>query len=57
MPAKKNPQRAAKKPSGGITLTDRERAAGRKRVEADMKKHGFTTVDQLMKYYDSKRGY
>lgn len=57
MPAKKTPQKQAKKPSGGVKLSERERAALRKSAEADMKKHGFKTVDELTAYYDKKRGY
>jgi len=59
MPAKKTPQKSTKKPSGGssLKLTDKERAALRKGAEADMKKHGFKTVEELTAYYDSKRGY
>lgn len=57
MPAKKSPQKQAKKPSGGIKVSDKERAALRKSAEADMKKHGFKTVDELTDYYDKKRGY
>ena len=65
MLAKKAPQRAAgggKKPakaSGSSSLrpTEKERAALRKGAAADMKKHGFKTVDELIAYYDSKRGY
>ena len=40
-----------------LELTESERAALRKRAEADMKKHGFKTVDVLTAYYDKKRGY
>lgn len=28
-----------------------------KEAEEDMKKHGFKTVEQLIAYYDSQRGY
>ncbi len=57
MPAKKTPQKGAKKPSGSLALTDKERAAMRKSAEADMKKHGFKTPEELIDYYDKKRGY
>lgn len=62
MPVKKTPQRAGKKPAskttnGGLKLTEKERAALRKSAEADMKKHGFKTVDELTAHYDKKRGY
>lgn len=40
-----------------LELTDEERARLRKSAEADMKKLGFMTVDELTAYYDSKRGY
>lgn len=57
MPAKKTPQKGAKKPAGGLKLTSKERAELRKSAEADMKKHGFKTVEELTAYYDKKRGY
>lgn len=58
MPAKKPPQKGAKKPtSGSLKLTDKERIALRKGAEADMKKHGFKTPEELTAYYDKKRGY
>ena len=57
MPAKKTPQRGTKKPSGSLALTDKERAKLRKEAEADMKKHGFKTPEELIDYYDKKRGY
>lgn len=57
MPAKKTPQKQTKKASGGVKVSDKERAALRKSAEADMKKHGFKTVDELTAYYDKKRGY
>ena len=59
MPAKKTPQKGVKKTAGGssLKLTDKERAALIKHAEADMKKHGFKTVEELEAYYDSKRGY
>lgn len=44
-------------PCSNLELTERERAALRKSAEADMKKHGFKTVDELTAYYDRKRGY
>lgn len=40
-----------------LSLTEDELAALRKSAEADMKKHGFKTADELTAYYDSKRGY
>ena len=57
MPAKKTPQKQTKKASGGVKVSEKERAALRKSAEADMKKHGFKTVDELTAYYDKKRGY
>lgn len=58
MPAKKTPQRGAKKPaSGGLKLSDKERAALSKSAQADMKKRGFKTPEELIDYYDKKRGY
>ena len=57
MPAKKTPQKGAKKPTGGLKVSDREREALKKSAEADMKRHGFKTVEELTAYYDSKRGY
>lgn len=59
MPAKKTPQKGAKKPTtgSGLKLTEKERAALRKGAEADMKKHGFKTPEELTAYYDKKRGY
>lgn len=57
MPAKKTPQKPTKKPAGGLALSDKERAALRKGAEADMKRHGFKTVEELTAYYDKKRGY
>lgn len=57
MPVSKTPKKAKAKQSGGLTLSDKERAALRKGAEADMKKHGFKTVDELTNYYDKKRGY
>lgn len=58
MPAKKTPQKGVKKPAkSSVKLSDKERAALRKSAEADMKKHGFKTVEELTAYYDKKRGY
>lgn len=57
MPAKKTPKKATAKPSGSLALSDKERAALRKSAEADTKKHGFKTVEELTAYYDKKRGY
>ena len=37
--------------------TEKERAAAIRNALADMKKHGFKTVEELIAYYDSKRGY
>lgn len=51
----------AQKPSKGLTPsyvpTKKEHDAAVKRAEADMKKHGFKTVEELTAYYDKKRGY
>ena len=61
MPAKKTPQKGAKKPTSKVTPsyvpTKKESDAAVKRAQADMKKHGFKTVDELTAYYDKKRGY
>lgn len=57
MPAKKTTKKAVKKPSSTLSLSDKERAALRKSGEADMKKHGFKTPEEYIKYIDSKRGY
>lgn len=58
MPAKKTPQKAKQKPlSGSLKVTDKEKAELKRRAEADMKRHGFKTVEELMDFYDSKRGY
>lgn len=60
MPAKKTtPKKTAKKPSGDspLKLSEKELNALIKRAEADMKKHGFKSVDELTDYYDGKRGY
>lgn len=57
MPAKKSTKQSNKKKSSGITVTEKEKAAWARQAEADMKKHGFKTVDELIAYYDSKRGY
>lgn len=40
-----------------LTLSDKERADLRAAALATMQKHGFTTVEELTAYYDSKRGY
>lgn len=61
MSTKKTPQKGAKKPTSKLTPsyipTKKEHDAAIKHVEADMKKHGFKTLDELIAYYDSKRGY
>ncbi len=57
MPTKKSPQKPAKKSSGSLSLTQKERAALRKGAQADMKRHGFKTIEELEAYYDSKKGY
>ena len=44
-------------PCSALQLTGEERAVLRKSAAADMKKHGFKTVDELTDYYDKKRGY
>lgn len=55
MPAKKTPK---KKPlSSSLKVSDKEKAELRRRAEADMKRHGFKTVEELTDYYDKKRGY
>lgn len=40
-----------------LEVSDKERIALRNGAIADMQKHGFTTVEELTAYYDSKRGY
>lgn len=55
MATKKAPKKSSG--SGSLKLSDKERAALRKGAQADMKKHGFKTVDELKAYYDKKRGY
>lgn len=40
-----------------LALTDKERAALRKSALVDMEKHGFSTPEELIDYYDRKRGY
>ena len=55
MPAKKNTKQ--KPLSKSLMPTEKEKAELKRRAEADMKRHGFKTVDELMAYYDSKRGY
>lgn len=61
MPAKKTTQQPAKKSAGKLTPafkpTKKQAEAARKRAEADMKKHGFKSVDELTDYYDRQRGY
>jgi hypothetical protein len=57
MPAKKAPKKAVKKPSSVLSLSDKERAALRKGGEADMKKHGFKSPEEYIKWIDNQRGY
>lgn len=61
MPAKKTTQPPAKKTAGKLTPafkpTKKQAEAAQKRAEADMKKHGFKSVDELTDYYDKRRGY
>jgi len=52
MPAKKDPKKSGLKP-----LTDKQKSAFRKEAEAEMKKHGFKTPEEYIRYIDSKRGY
>lgn len=40
-----------------LALTDKERATLRAGALADMEKHGFTAPEELIDYYDRKRGY
>ncbi len=55
MPTKKN---VKQKPlSASLKPTEKEKAELQRRAKADMKRHGFKTVEELMDYYDSKRGY
>ena len=57
MANKKNPQKSAPKMSKGLMVSDKERAVLRKSAEADMKRLGFKSVEELTAYYDKKRGY
>lgn len=61
MPAKKTPQKPVKKSAGKLNPayrpTKKQAEAAQKRAEADMKKHGFKTVDELIDHYDRQRGY
>ena len=54
MPAKK---RTYSRKTPAYVPTKKEADAATKRAQADMKKHGFKTVEELEAYYDSKRGY
>lgn len=60
MPGKKTPQKSGK-PAGKLTPsykpTKKQAAAAEKQAAADMKKHGFKTVEELTAFYDKKRGY
>ena len=55
MPAKKTTKQ--KPLSKSLLPTEKERAKLKKSAEADMKRHGFKSVEELTAYYDSKRGY
>ncbi len=58
MPVKKNTQKAPKKAAGGgLSVSDKEMSKMAKSAQADMKKHGFKSAEELAAYYDSKRGY
>ena len=67
MAEKRTPQKSATSTKGAKSTkkqssilkppTEKERAKWRKNADAEMKKHGFKTVDELIEYYDSKRGY
>lgn len=57
MAVKKNVPKRSSNPSGGIRVSNKEREALKKGALADMRKHGFKTVEELEAYYDSKRGY
>ena len=57
MATKKAQQKTVKGLSSSLMPTQKEREALRRGAEADMKKHGFKTVDELIAYYDSLRGY
>lgn len=61
MPAKKTTQKSANKPTAKLTPsfkpTKKQATAAQKQAEADMKKHGFKTIDELTDFYDKKRGY
>ena len=54
MPAKKASKKTTK---SSLAVSDKEMSKMAKSAQADMKKHGFKTVDELTAYYDSKRGY
>jgi len=55
MPAKKNPKQ--KPLSSSLKPSEKEKAELRRRAEADMKRHGFKSVEELEAFYDKKRGY
>ena len=55
MPAKKTTKQ--KPLSKSLLPTEKERAKLKKSAEADLKRHGFRSVEELTAYYDSKRGY
>lgn len=57
--AKKKTQKKVmeNKPKKPTLLSDKERASLRKTAEADMKKYGFKTVEELIAHYDKQRGY
>lgn len=60
MPAKKTQQKSGKftaKLTPSYKPTKKQSAAAQKQAEADMKKHGFKTVDELIDYYDKQRSY
>ena len=43
--------------SGKLGLTAKERESLKKSAEAEMKKHGFKTPEELIAYRDKTRGY
>lgn len=59
MPGKKTPHKSGKAPklTPGYKLTPKQAEAAQRQAAADMKKHGFKTVDELVDFYDKKRGY
>lgn len=61
MAARKTPSKTPSKPTKKLTPsyapTKKQAEAAQKRAAADMKKHGFKTVEELTDFYDKQRGY